>query len=354
MMRAVRFHGREDIRLDQIEIPVCGKGQVKVKPAFVGICGTDLHEYLGGPTLIPTAPHPLTKEKLPVTLGHEFSGTIEEVGEGLNDIRVGDKVAIFPILYDDTCGVCRRGLNNICVNSGAIGLTGPGGGLSEHIVLNRDQVYILPSHISLEVGALVEPLAVGWHAIQSSPFQAGDSILIIGGGPIGLGLVQVLKALGANKIIVSEISPRRQEFAKHFGGHHVLDPTRDNVAKRSKEICDGLGPDVVFDAAGVQAGLDAAMEAVRPGGTVVNIAAWGKPAVLDPTQLVIGEKKYIGVMTYVRRDFEAVIGALESGVLEPSGMVTSKVKLADVVEKGLKVMINDKDRDVKIMVDVQQ
>jgi threonine dehydrogenase-like Zn-dependent dehydrogenase len=174
-------------------------------------------------------------------------------------------------------------------------------------------IYASPIRSTKPSTALVEPLAVAWHAIQSSPFQGGDSALIIGGGPIGLGLVQVLKAFGANKIIISEISPRRREFAKLFGGHHILDPTRDHVAERSKEICDGLGPDVVFDAAGVQAGLDSAMEAVRPGGTIVNIAAWGKPAVLDPTQLVIGEKKYIGVMTYLRRDFEAVIGALESG-----------------------------------------
>jgi threonine dehydrogenase-like Zn-dependent dehydrogenase len=100
------------------------------------VSNPDLHEYLGGPTLIPTAPHPLTKEKLPVTLGHEFSGTVEEVGEGLNDIRVGDKVAIFPILYDDTCGVCRRGLNNICVNSGAIGLTGMCGGFASLLSQN--------------------------------------------------------------------------------------------------------------------------------------------------------------------------------------------------------------------------
>ncbi|PBP15924.1 sorbitol dehydrogenase [Diplocarpon rosae] len=116
-MRALRFHGRQDIRLDQIPIPVCGKGQVKVKPAFVGICGTDLHEYLGGANLIPSAhPHPITGEKVPLTLGHEFSGTVVEVGEGVTSHRVGDRVCVQPIIFDGTCGACVDGARGTLVN----------------------------------------------------------------------------------------------------------------------------------------------------------------------------------------------------------------------------------------------
>lgn len=125
--------------------------------------------------------------------------------------------------------------------------------------------------------------------------------------------MQVLKALGASKIIVSEISPRRQAFAKQFGGDYILDPTKDDVVQICKELCNGSGPDIVFDAAGVQVGLDTALLAVRPGGTIVNIAVWGKPASFNSTLLTQGEKKYMGVMTYVREDFEAVLEAVSSG-----------------------------------------
>lgn len=181
------------------------------------------------------------------------------------------------------------------------------------MVLDPAIVFDLCFRSAKEFKALIEPLAVGWHAVARSPFERGDTALVIGGGPIGLGIVQVLKALGASKIILSEISPRRQAFAGKFGAHHTLNPAKDNIIEVCKDLCDGLGPHVVFDAAGVQAGLDSAFGAVRPGGTVVNLAAWEKPASFNPTLLVLGEKNYIGVMTYFRRDFEAVLDAVASG-----------------------------------------
>lgn len=132
----------------------------------------------------------------------------------------------------------------------------------------------------------MEPLSVGWHAVDVSPFKEGDTVLILGGGPIGLAVIHALKARGADKIIVSEVAPRRKEFATQFGAHYVLDPTKDDVVARVKEICGGVGVNVAFDAAGVQAGLDTAILAIRARGTLVNIAIWEKTATLIPNQLV--------------------------------------------------------------------
>ena len=139
-MRAVRFHGPKDIRVDSVPEPACGNGQVKVsqpkflsltfsklsqlRPAFVGICGTDLHEYLAGPILTPTKPHPLTNESNPVTLGHEFSGKVTEVGHNVVDFKPGDRVVVLPIIYDGSCEACARGYINCCENLGAFGFTG--------------------------------------------------------------------------------------------------------------------------------------------------------------------------------------------------------------------------------------
>src|SRR4051812_37595448 len=129
----------------------------------------------------------------------------------------------------------------------------------------------------LMILALVEPLSVAWHAVRISPFEPGQSVLVLGSGPIGLSLVQVLKAKGCSNIIVSELAPRRKEFAKEFGAHHVLDPTKDDVVTKVRELTGGLGAHIAFDAAGAQEGLNQAIHAICARGTLVNIAIWEKP-----------------------------------------------------------------------------
>lgn len=161
--------------------------------------------------------------------------------------------------------------------------------------------------------ALVEPLAVAWHAVNISPVKKGDSVLVLGAGPIGLAVIQVLKARGAEKIIVSEMMPRRKEFAKDFGAHHVLDPSKDDIVTSVKEICDGQGANVAFDAAGVQAELDKAMQAIRTRGTLVNVAIWEETATITPNWLCSRERKYMGVATYQEGDFQGVLNAISAG-----------------------------------------
>ncbi|KAI9875608.1 MAG: hypothetical protein M1830_008206 [Pleopsidium flavum] len=363
-MKALRFHGQKDIRLEDIDVPKCGKGQVKVEKPIVAPSGLDeynscidktslyLHEYLGGANIMPTTPHPITGEKIPLTLGHEFSGVVEEVGEGVNDMKVNDRVVVQPIIYDGTCGACKEGLINCCYSGGFVGLSGSGGGLSEHVVVPRASAIAIPDSVSMEVGALVEPLAVAWHAVNVSPYKSGDSVLILGGGPIGLAVIQALKARGAEKIIVSEVASKRREFAKHFGAHYVLDPTKDDIVAKVREYCDGQGANVAFDAAGVQTGLDQAVMAIRARGTLVNIAVWEKAATLHPNHLVFKERSYMGVATYIMGDFQDVIDAIATGKLKPEPMITRKIKMTEVEEKGFKALVNDKDNHVKILVEV--
>lgn len=351
-MKAVRFHGKNDLRYEDIPVPEVGKDQVKIRPSWVGICGSDLHEYLGGPNLCPTTPHPITKETVPLTFGHEFSGIIEQVGEEVTDYKKGDRVVVQPIIYDGTCGACLENLHNCCWSNGFVGLSGWGGGLAEHIVVPTSTLYHLPDNVPLEVGALVEPLAVGWHAVKISPFKEGDAVLILGGGPIGISVILALKARGAKKIIVSEISKKRRDFAKRFGAHYVIDPTKEDVVKRCRELCHQQGVHVVYDCAGVQAGLDQAIHAVRARGTVVNIAIWEKACSIVPNDLTFKERKYMGVATYQIGDFQEVINAISAGDMKPHDMITQKIKLTEVEEKGFKALIEDKDNQVKILVEV--
>ena len=177
-----------------------------------------------------------------------------------------------------------------------------------------------------------------------SPFKEGDSVLILGGGPIGLAVVQALVAKGAEKIIVSEVAPNRREFAKQFGAHHVIDPVRDDVVAKVFEICDGRGVNVAFDAAGVQAGLDKAVLAVRPRGTLVNIAVWERPISFNPNNLTFRERNYMGVATYVKGDFQEVINAIASGKTSTRNEIT-RTETLTFLKRTTETRKNDNKQD---------
>lgn len=293
---AVRFYAAGDVRVDKIDIPKAKAGWVVLKPEYCGICGSDLHEYEDGPHLIPAegSPHAVTGESVPIPLGHEFSGVIHEVGEGVTDLKPGDRCCVIPTIYDGDCRNCTNGLPNCCDKFGFIGLSGWGGGMSEYTRVPAEYIQKLPDDFPLDIGALVEPLSVGWHAVDNSPYKKGDNVLVLGGGPIGLSVVLALLGQGCTNIMVSETSGRRRQFAKDFGAHHLIDPSAVDVVEEVKKLTDGQGADVAFDAAGVQVAVYSGLKAVRAKGTFVNIALWGNKEVrLNMIDMLFGERKYI-------------------------------------------------------------
>lgn len=235
-------------------------------------------------------------------------------------------------------------------------MSGGGGGMSEFVVVPKEAAFPLPSGVDLDIGALVEPLAVGWHAVDASPIadMKEPNCLVMGGGPIGLAVVQVLLARGAKTVICAEVAKKRQDFAKEFGAHHVLDPTKVDIESTCLEICGGLnGPDLVFDCAGVPKSLETACKTVRSRGTVVNVAIWEKEVPFNPNWLVFREASYKAVLGYQAKDFQGVIDALGEGKLKPQSMITSKILMDKLVKDGYLALINEKDKHVKILVDVQ-
>ncbi|KAI0403172.1 GroES-like protein [Xylaria palmicola] len=355
-MRALRYHGPKDLRLEQVPEPKCDPSRVKIRPAFVGICGTDLHEY-HTQTFIPRrgAPHALSQETAPIVLGHEFSGTVVKVGSDVPssaDLKVGDRVAVLPLLYCGTCVPCKDGYPNCCVTKGFLGLSGGGGGLSDFVCVAPEVVFKLADNISMEVGALVEPLAVAWHAVSESGIQPGQASLVFGAGPIGLAVIQCLKAMGAGEIIAVEVAARRKEFAKQFGASHVLDPTQLDVTEAARELTGGQGPPVAFECAGVLSSLESATHAVRNRGTVVHVAVWEAPVPFNPNSLVLFEKRFVGSLCYRWCDFSSVIDALREGRLTPESMITRKIPIDRVVEDGIDALINEKHKHIKIVVDL--
>ncbi|RTE80797.1 hypothetical protein BHE90_004689 [Fusarium euwallaceae] len=354
-MRAARYYGKGDIRIEEIPEPAVGPGQIKIAPAFVGICGTDLHEYLGGPTFCPTTPHPITHDTIPVTFGHEFSGRIKEIGPGVQgNYKIGQACAIRPTLFCGRCAACGGGSENVCPSGGFLGLSGGGGGLSEAVCVDAEHVFPIPSHITLEEAALVEPLSTSWHAVSAAANEISpDSVvLIFGGGPIGLATVLCLKGKGVKEIIVSEVAAARQDFARQFGATRVIDPTKNDVTKVVLELTNGKGADVVFDCAGVPSTIKGSCDAVRTKGTIVNVAIWEKEIAFNPNWITWKESCYKSVLGYQDIDFNAVIDKMATGAIKPGCMVTRRIKLENVVKDGIEALINDKENHVKILINM--
>ena len=209
-MLAARYYDREDIRIEDIPEPVPGPGEVLIRVAFNGICGTDVHEFYSGPAWVPKTVHPRTGVSRPVVLGHEFSGTVEAVGEGARNVAVGDRVCVETVYPCDTCDRCVAGMPNLCTTFAVHGLSGPGGGLSELTVVKDSMVHHLPDTVSLELGALVEPMSVAYHAATLGDPKPEDTAMVFGAGPIGIGLWFALRRKGLDNVYVVEPSPTRR------------------------------------------------------------------------------------------------------------------------------------------------
>lgn len=350
-MQALRFYAQRDIRLDEIAEPEAGPRQIKIRVEAAGICGSDIHEYLGGPISVPIDhPHPLTGDIAPVVFGHEFSGTVVAVGAGVERIKVGDRVAVNAVLSCGNCPACVQGCANICSSVGFHGVTGGGGAFAQFDVVDERNAHVLPARLSAGVGALMEPLASAIHAVGLGGMAPGDSALIFGAGPIGLMLVQACVAAGLTMIIVSEPSESRRAAALALGATTVIDPIHNDVVALVNELTEGNGVAASFDAAAAPRSLETAISATRARGTVVNVAAWEQPIAFNPTTLLLRETMIRGSLAYTSLDFDAAIAYAVDHVEALESMITRTISLDDVITDGFNALAFTQHDDIKVMV----
>ena len=342
-MKAARWYKQKDVRVEEVEIPKVGEQQIKIAVKYCGICGSDLHEYLGGPIFIPVGtPHPYTKEVAPITMGHEFSGEVVETGAGITKFKVGDRVTVEPIVAKDGL----KGKYNLDPNLTFIGLGGGGGGFSEFVVVNEDQAHKLPDNIDYEQGALTEPAAVALYAVRQSKFRAGDKVAVFGCGPIGLLIVDALRAGGATEIYAVELSPERQEKAKKLGAI-IVDPSKVDGVKEIREKTNG-GVDVSYEVTGVPKVLQQALEVPQKDGELMVVSIWETTAPIHPNEIVIQEKTVKGVIAY-RDVFPNVLQLMGQGYFSKDLLVTKHIKVDDIVNEGFEALVKEKSQ-VKILV----
>ena len=349
-MKAARYYDQKDIRIEDIPEPELKPGTVAIDVAWCGICGTDLHEYLEGPIFVPPKgkPHPISGEEAPVTLGHEFSGTITALGEGVTGLEVGQNVVVEPYIVGEDVDTGEGSNYQLSENMNFIGLGGRGGGLSEKIVVEQRWVHPV-GDIPLDEAALIEPLSVGHHAFVRSGASEGDVAIVGGAGPIGLLTAGVLKASGLT-VYISELSEARKEMARTTGvADEVFDPREVDVAEKVRELTDGKGADVGFECSSVPVVLDMLIDAVKPGGVIVNVSIWGRKPEVDMPNLVLKEIDLRGTIGY-SNDHPATIKLVQEGKLDLSKFITARIKLDELVDKGFDQLINNNEKHVKILV----
>lgn len=350
-MKAALWYAKNDVRVEEIQEPKVIPGTVKIKVKWCGICGSDLHEYLGGPIFIPVGQaHPLSGNTAPVVLGHEFSGEVVEIGENVTDFKIGDRVAVEPIVACGKCPACKEGKYNLCESLGFHGLCGSGGGFAEYTVFPEEFVHKLPDNMSYEQAALIEPMAVALHSIRIANFKTGDTALVLGSGPIGLATIECLKAAGASKVIVLQRKSIRQEYAKRAGADIVLDPNEVDIVAEVKKATNGVGVDASFETTGAKIGFDIGLNSLKYEGIMVITSIWENEISINPNALVFSEKKIVGTLAY-RHEFPATIAQMSDGRIKAEGYITSKIHLDDIVEKGFGTLTGpDKKKHVKILV----
>lgn len=350
-MKAALWYKKGDVRVEEIEEPKVVEGAVKIKVKWCGICGSDLHEYLGGPIFIPVGqPHPLSGNTAPVVLGHEFSGEVVEVGQGVTRFKAGDRVVVEPIVACGKCPACKEGKYNLCESLGFHGLCGSGGGFAEYTVFPEEFIHKIPDNMSYEQAALIEPITVALHSLRMANFRTGDTALVLGSGPIGIATIECLKAAGAKQIIVLQRKSIRQEYAKRSGADVVLDPNEVDVAAEVKKLTNGVGVDTCFETTGAQIGFQTGIDSLKYDGTMVITSIWEKEISFNPNSLVFTEKKLVGTIAY-RHEFPAVIAQMSDGRIKAEGYITSRISLDDIVEKGFGALTGpEKKKHVKIIV----
>ena len=310
-MRATRYHGPGDLRIEDVPEPRPAPDEVLLRPLHNGLCGTDLHQFYVG-SLSPTP--------LPIVVGHEFSARVLEVGREATGVAVGDLVCVDPLWTCGGCGPCRGGSRNLCETLLCHGLGAGGGGLAELTAVRARMLHRVPEGIDAVQAALVEPMAVAYRGALLGRPAPGCRAAVLGAGPIGIGCLLALRALGVEDVVVSEPAPERRTVAAALGASLVLDPGATDVAAAVREHTRGAGVAVAIDAAGFAASFRTALAIAGRGGRIVTLAAYTEPVAYDPNDAMMRELEIVSSFSTCG-EFTAVLEHMQAGRYPLAGWV---------------------------------
>ena len=319
-------------------IPEVKKGEVLVKIEYNGICGSDVHFFKDG-----RVGDCILHDKF--VLGHEVSGTVVKVGEGVTNLKVNDRVALEPGYTCGKCEFCKTGRYNLCPDVKFFAAPPVAGALKEYVSHPADMCFKLPDNVSTMEGALVEPLAVGLHATSLGNVSLGQSVVILGAGCIGLVTLLSAKARGAAKAIVVDLYDKRLEFARQMGADYTINAKEENVLERIHEIL-GDGPDVVFETAGSPKTIAQTSWIVKKGGTIVLVGMAAESEIKYNFFQAMEKEAIIRCVFRYRNLYPVAIAAISSGSINVKQIVTHEFTL-DESEKAFATVVEDAQNVVK-------
>jgi 2-desacetyl-2-hydroxyethyl bacteriochlorophyllide A dehydrogenase len=299
-MLAAVLENWEHLAVKDVNKPILETGEAIVRILFAGVCGSDITVYSGK--------HPTAT--VPCVIGHEIIGNIEEIRSNTSvPFKIGDRITVDPLISCGICEACVKGYRNVCKNLKLIGIH-ENGGYAEFTKASIDMLVKLPDSLSDRIAALAEPFAVGFHVVSRSELKRGDTVLIVGAGPIGLIVAIAAKNMGASRIVISEINEKRLALAQSLGFDTINAKTED-VMKQVGELTNGNGFDIVFEVSGSKAGILLTTSACKIHGTIVPLSLSGAAVEFELGKVSFKEMRVIGTRVYSRDDFENGVYFLE-------------------------------------------
>lgn len=326
----------------EVPTPQPGPGEALVKIEYIGVCGSDIHVWHGT--------HPFTS--YPVTQGHEVSGLVEKLGEGVTGLTPGQKVTIQPQVVCGECYPCRHGKYNLCEKLKVMGFQTTGTA-SEFFCVDARKVTPLPDNLSLEEGAMIEPLAVAVHAVRRAGDVRGLDICVLGAGPIGILTAQVAKGMGARKVMITDISDIRLAKAAEVG-IDVCVNTRTRDFAEAFVAC--FGPDkadVIYDCAGTDLTMDQAIQNARKGSTIILVAVFGSRASVDLAVLNDHELDLNTTMMYRSEDYVKAIDMVSRGEVQLKPLISRVFPFSRYAE-AYRYIDENRESTMKVLIDVQE
>lgn len=325
--KAVVYYAPGDIRVEQIAAPACGDDEIRVKVDACAVCGTDLKTYLRGNPRI----------KAPKVMGHEFTGIVETVGGQVGGFSIGERIVMATSISCGECYYCEKGWTNLCVDLAPMGFTYPGG-MAEYTTiparaLANGHVVKVPEGVKAEHAALAEPLSCAVNSAENCGVGQGDTVVVIGAGPMGIMNACVAKIFGAEKIILAETNPLRLKQAEAFGFDVLVDPGKEDLGKVVRDETDGIGADVVIVAAPAARPQEQAPELVRKRGTVCLFASLpsGDSAIsLDSRPIHYGELRIVGTSDSTAAHVQKAVDFLSDGAIAADKLATDVLGLDDI------------------------
>lgn len=340
-MQASRFLGNKTFAVTDLPTPHAGPGELVLRNQVCGVCGTDVHIYHGEPGSADVNP--------PVVLGHEYSGEVVEVGEGVTGFAVGDHVTVDPNIYCGHCAYCQNGKKQLCPSMEAIGVTRDGG-FAQYSRIPASQAFKLEPTVPWEAAAMAEPLACCLHGIDLAGIQVGDKVCVVGGGAIGLLMVQLAKLSGASQIVLSEPNEKRRQVGLQLGANAAIDPTRPDAQEAFAQVLGG-GANVVIECVGNVPAVKSAFQFAGKGATVLLFSVPKVDATFDLPLFDVYKKELTIKGSFVNPDTHArAVALINSGKVDFGPIITHRFTLDQLPEA---IAMQMSDASIKVVVEAQ-